>query len=143
MLRKDAGVSLAAVVSLGLAVGACTAAFSLIDALILRELPVRDPGRLVYLSRESNNRDLRFSALFSYPLLERIRQTVSPHMEVFSMSHQSLRQAILPNTGGAEEKLLTHFVSGNAFTALGVTASSARVFDPSDDVTPAGTRSPS
>ena len=47
LLRKDAIVSSAAVVSLGLAVGACTAAFSLIDALILRELPVRDPGRLV------------------------------------------------------------------------------------------------
>ena len=45
LLRKDAVVSSAAVVSLGLAIGACTAAFSLIDALILRELPVRDPER--------------------------------------------------------------------------------------------------
>jgi hypothetical protein len=51
LLRKDAVVSLAAVVSLGLAIGACTAAFSLIDALILRQLPVRDPYRLVYVNR--------------------------------------------------------------------------------------------
>jgi putative ABC transport system permease protein len=48
LLRKDAVVSLAAIVSLGLAIGACAAAFSLIDALILRELPVADPKSLVY-----------------------------------------------------------------------------------------------
>ena len=43
LLRKDAAVASAAIVSLGLAIGACTAAFSLVDALILRKLPVRDP----------------------------------------------------------------------------------------------------
>jgi len=133
MLCKDAGVSSAAIISLGLAIGACTAAFSLIDALILRELPVRDPSRLVYVSRESDNKDLRFTALFSYPLLTRMSETVSPHMEVFGMSHQSLRQAILPDGGGVEEKLLTQFVSGNAFGALGVTAAIGRVLEPSDD----------
>ena len=41
MLRKNAGVTTAAVLVLSLAIGACTAAFSLIDALILRPLPVR------------------------------------------------------------------------------------------------------
>jgi predicted permease len=136
MLRKDAGVSAAAVISLGLAIGACTAAFSLIDALVLRELPVRDPDRLVYLSSGSNNADLRFTALFSYPFLERMRETMTPHMDVFSMSHQSLRQAILPDAGGAEEKLLTQFVSGNAFNALGVRATIGRLLQPSDDLTP-------
>jgi len=136
MLRKDAGVSAAAAISLALAIGACVAAFSLIDALILRELPVRDPARLVYLSRASNNRDLRFSALYSYPLLNWMRQHVSPHMEVFSMSHQSLRQAILPDAGGVEEKLLTQFVSGNAFDVLGVMPAIGRMLQPSDDVTP-------
>ncbi len=136
MLRKDAGVSAAAVISLGLAIGACTAAFSLIDALILRELPVRDPNRLVYVTRASDNKDLRFTALFSYPLLDRVRQVASPHMEVFSMSHQSRRQAILPDGGGVEEKLLAQFVSGNAFSALGVTATIGRVLEPSDDLTP-------
>src|SRR5579871_5046299 len=46
MLRKNAVVSAAAVLSLALAIGAVTGAFSLIDALILRPLAVRDPGRL-------------------------------------------------------------------------------------------------
>jgi putative ABC transport system permease protein len=136
MLRKDAAVSSAAVLSLALAMAASTAAFSVIDALILRELPVREPNRLVYVSRASNNIDLRFTGLFSYPLLDRIRQTVSPRLEVFSMSYQSLRQAILPDGGGAEEKLRTQFVSGNAFSALGVAATIGRVLQPSDDLTP-------
>ena len=66
--------------------------------------------------------DQRFSAIFSYPFFDRVRQTSSPHMEAFSMSQQSLRQAVLPDAGGVEEKLRTQFVSGNAFDALGVTA---------------------
>lgn len=138
MLRKDAGVSAAAVISLGLAIGASTAAFSLIDALILRELPVHRPDRLVYLSRASDNKDVRFTALFSYPLLDRIRQTVPPHIDIFGMSHQSLRQAILPDAGGIEEKLQTQFVSGNAFDTLGVTAALGRLIQPSDDLVPGG-----
>jgi predicted permease len=132
LLKKDAMVSLAAVVSLGLAIGACTAAFSLIDALILRQLPVREPNRLVYVNRAGNGQD----SLFSYPFLERVRQTLAPHMEVFSMGHQSLRQAVLPDANGVEEKLLTQFVSGNAFNALGITAAIGRTLQPSDDLTP-------
>ena len=86
LLRKDALVSSAAVLSLGLAIGACTAAFSLIDALILRELPVRGPQDLVYLNRAGKNDDQRFSTLFSHPLFARVRDTTSTHMEAFSMS---------------------------------------------------------
>lgn len=136
LLRKDAVVSSAAIVSLGLAIGACTAAFSLIDALILRELPVRDPHRLVYLNRAGKTNGPRFTTMFSYPFFDRVRQTTSPQMEAFSMSHQSLRQAVLPDAGGVEEKLLAQFVSGNAFNVLGVTAAIGRVLLPSDDVTP-------
>jgi predicted permease len=139
LLRKDAVVSSAAVVSLGLAIGASAAAFSLIDALVLRQLPVRDPERLVYLSRVGpKTSDLRFSSVFSHPLFDRVRQTTSPHMEAFSMSHQSLRQAVLPDAGHVEEKLRTQFVSGNAFGALGVTAALGRVLTPADDLTPGG-----
>jgi hypothetical protein len=50
ILRKNIVVTGAAVVSLSLAIGACLAAFSLVDALILRPLPLRDPHRLIYLT---------------------------------------------------------------------------------------------
>jgi predicted permease len=138
LLRRDAVVSVAAIVSLGLAIGACTAAFSLIDALILRDLPVPDPQGLVYLDQVGPTTDPRFSSSLSYPFLNRVREALPPHMDVFSMSQQSLRQAILPDAGGAEEKVQAQFVSGNAFNALGVTAALGRVLGPSDDVTPGG-----
>jgi predicted permease len=134
LLRKDAVVSLAAIVSLGLAIGACTAAFSLVDALILRKLPVPDPGTLVYVDRAGKSGGPSTPTL-SYPLFERIRQGAAPQMEAFSMSQQSLRQAVLADAAGIEEKLRTQYVSGNAFTALGVTAVLGRVLLPSDDVT--------
>ena len=139
LLRKDAAVSSAAVVSLGLAIGACTAAFSLVDALILRKLPVRDPETLVYLDGAGKPGSGQLSTpTLSYPLFDRVRQAVAPQMEAFSMSHQSLRQAVLADAGGVEEKLRTQFVSGNAFDVLGVTAILGRVLAPSDDVTPGG-----
>lgn len=139
LLGKDAIVSSTAVISLALAIGACTAAFSLIDALILRELPVRDPHGLVYLNRSGpKNNELRFSTMFSHPFFERVRQAGAPHLEAFTMSHQSLRQAILPDAGGTEEKLRTQYVSGNAFNVLGVGAALGRVLLPTDDVTPGG-----
>jgi predicted permease len=140
LLRRDAVVASAAIVSLGLAIAACTAAFSLVDALILRQLPVREAERLVYVNRTGpgKSRDPRFSGIYSYPLFERVRQVSSPHMEAFSLSHQSLRQAVLPDANGVEEKLRTQFVSGNAFTVLGITAALGRLLTPPDDVTPGG-----
>ena len=106
LLRKDAIVSSAAVISLGLAIGACTAAFSLIDALMLRELPVHDPERLVYLDRVGRDVEPRFSSHASYPFFADVRDALTPYMDVFSMSMQSLHQAILPDANGVEEKLL-------------------------------------
>jgi putative ABC transport system permease protein len=136
LLRKDAIVSSAAIISLGLAIGACTAAFALIDALILRELPVRDPATLVVLDRDGRDSDQRTSALCSYPLFDRIRQAASAHLDTFGMSPQSLRQAILPDAGGVEEKVRTQFVSGNTFDVLGVTPALGRLLTPADDRTP-------
>jgi putative ABC transport system permease protein len=137
LLRKDAIVSVAAVVSLGLAIGACTAAFALIDALMLRQLPVSEPHRLVYLSHPRAAEEPQFSMIFSYPAFQRYRHALSPHMETFSMSEQSLRQALLPGRS-VEEKMQAQFVSGNAFGALGVRPAIGRVLLPSDDVTVGG-----
>jgi predicted permease len=138
LLRKDAVVASAAILSLALAIGAGAAAFSLIDALILRQLPVRQPERLVCLTHAGDADDLRLSTLFSYPALDRLRESASAYMDVFSVSHQSLRQAILPDAAGVEEKLRTQFVSGNVFEVLGVRPAIGRIITSSDDVTPGG-----
>jgi predicted permease len=135
LLRRDLVVSGSAILSLAIAIGACTAAFSLIEALILRELPVRDPARLVALERP-NRDDQRMSMLTSYPFFQRVRESAGAKMDVFSVSHQSLRQVILADGDGVEEKLRTQFVSGNAFEVLGVRPHIGRLLTTLDDVTP-------
>jgi predicted permease len=134
VLRRDATVSAVAVLSLALALGACAAAFSLIDALIFRPLPVRDPNGLVYVARVSERYDERFSTIFSYPHFQRFRDAAAGRAEVFALSFQSLRSGVLPDSSGQEEKLRAQFVSGNALTALGVRPAIGRILGPSDDV---------
>jgi putative ABC transport system permease protein len=53
-LKKSKVTSAAAILSLALAIGACTSAFRLIDALLLRPLPVAEPERLYALSRQDS-----------------------------------------------------------------------------------------
>src|ERR671913_383542 len=67
MLRKNAGVTAAAVVSLSLALGACVAAFTLVDALILRQLPVRQPERLVHVTFSNDGSGGAGSETFNHP----------------------------------------------------------------------------
>src|SRR5215471_8818945 len=73
MLCKSPMVTATAILSLALAIGACTAAFSLIDALILRPLPVRNPEQLVYLTYPSDRPGVPDGDSFNYPLFERLR----------------------------------------------------------------------
>ena len=73
MLCKSPVVTAAAILSLALSIGACTAAYSLIDALILRPLPVRDPEGLVYLTYPSSRPGEAEGDSFNYPLFERLR----------------------------------------------------------------------
>ena len=132
VLRRDAVVTTAAVASLGLAIGACAAAFSLLDALILRPLPVRDPERLVYLtfSTDLNPR----GESFSYPVFLQLREAARPHVTLFGMEHYPRRRrAIFAGATGPEEQLVTQFVVGNSFEVLGVRASAGRVLSDHDD----------
>src|SRR5579864_3842273 len=95
MLRKNGVVTAAAVLSLALAIGACTAAFSLIDALILRPLPVRDPGTLVYLAHPRENRPGIQNSYFSYPLYERLSAASSDYVDLFGVHFGGpLRQVV-------------------------------------------------
>ena len=130
MLRRDRTVSLAAIASLALAIGGCTAAFALVDALILRPLPVRDPATLVSVGvREGGDRD-RVS--FNYPLFVRLVDAVRGRAELAAFSYQSPSVATFDATGG-EERVYEQFVSGNGFGMLGVTPALGRVIVPSDD----------
>jgi predicted permease len=138
LLRKDAVVTGAAVVSLALAIGACTAAFSLIEALVLRPLPVSAPERLVYLAFAGDRWDGTNdeNASFSYPLFERLRDAGRPVVDLFGVSYQGMRTAVFDDSGGREEKVRPQFVSGDAFAVLGVQPALGRLLTAEDDATP-------
>ena len=117
MLCKSPIVTAAAILSLALAIGACTAAYSLIDALILRPLPVRDPEGLVYLTYPSDRPGVPEGDSFNYALFERLRDASREKVELFGVSWPLPRDVTL---GNSTEKIRVQFVSGDALAILGV-----------------------
>lgn len=135
LCRKNLVLSGAAVVSLSLAIGTCAAAFSLIDALILRPLPVSDPERLVLLTYRPPG-EIRESLSFNYPLFERLRDASRSQVQLFGMSDQSRRDAVFDDTDGQLEKVYGQWISGDAFGVLGVKPALGRLFTLADDQKP-------
>jgi predicted permease len=136
MLWKNAGVTTAAVISLALALGACVAAFSLVEALILRPLPVYRPGQLVYLAFPTYTPERPEADTFNDPTFARLREASRGHVDLFAMSTQVMRSAAFADAGGAREQIRTQYVSGDAFDSLGVGPAAGRVITPRDDETP-------
>jgi putative ABC transport system permease protein len=136
MLRKNAGMTGASVVSLALALGACVAAFSLVDALILRPLPVRQPDQLVYLAFPTGNPDRPEGDTFNDPLFVRLREAARDHVALFAMSTQVIRPTVFADTDGEKERLRTQYVSGDAFARLGVAPAAGRLIAAEDDDRP-------
>src|SRR5260370_711260 len=120
MLLKHLAVTAAAVLSLSLAIGACTAAFSLIDALILRPLPVHDPAQLIFLAFPEPRGPVE-NTRFSQPLFERFSEAAGPRLDFFEVSFGGpLLPAVFDDSGGADEKIRAEWMPGGAFAALGV-----------------------
>lgn len=141
MLRRDAVASAAAAASLGLAIGACTAAFMLVDALVLPELPVRDPDGLIYLALPSTNpSQTRDGTSFNYPLFERLQAAAGNRAELSVVGYQSQQRASFHDTPGREDRVRPQFVSGNFFGLLGVGPALGRVLAVSDDLPAASGR---
>ena len=122
-----------AVASLALGIGANTAIFSLLDQVLLRSLPVRDPERLVLLHTEvygpgSSSSD-NFESVFSYPMYRDLRDR-NPAFEGL-MARMSGGVTVVYR--GSAEPATAESVSGNFFQVLGVNAEWGRVFTPEDD----------
>ena len=132
--RRNKLVTTAVLVSLSLTIGACTAAFSLIDALVLRPLPVDDPPSLIYVALRAPA-DTRDGLSFNYPLYREMRTAAGPYVRLFAMSDQSRRDATFDDSGQLE-KVYGQWVSGDAFAILGVKPALGRVLAASDDINP-------
>lgn len=127
-LRKSPAFAVAAILSLGLGIGANTAVFSVVNAILLRSLPVRNPSELVQLAA-GGSRDAPMFQL-SYPMFEAIRERAHTLSDVFAFG--DLDQATVA-VNGVGTLARVQFVSGNYFTALGVGASDGRTLTRDDD----------
>jgi predicted permease len=129
-LRRSPLFVLVAVASLALGIGANTAIFTLMDQLMLRLLPVRDPQQLVLISSTGphigSNRGTRAS---SYPMYQDFQQKAPAFSYVFCR----LNTALSISFGGETERVDGELVSGNYFQALGVQPALGRVFSPEQD----------
>ena len=110
--RRNKTVTAAAVISLSLAIGACAAAFSLVDALILRPLPVSDPASLVYIAQRGPG-DREDGLSFNYPLFNSMRDATRAHVRLFALSDQ--RRGPATFEGSSEpERVYGQWISGDA-----------------------------
>ena len=122
-LRASPIVSLVAILSLALGIGANTAIFSILDALLLRSLPVKDPQQLALIGVTSNNRS------WTNPIWESIRERQDLFSGAFAWSTTRFNLA----SGGQAEMVDGLWASGAYFDTLRVPAILGRTFSTADD----------
>ena len=130
--------SLSAILSLGLALGATMAAFRLVDAVLLRPLPVADPSRLFVITKTFRDADDRPDDRddFDYPTYRKYVAATGDQADLMVMG-SAARQAVL--IGPEEpETAVRQFVSGNVFATLGLRPALGRLLGGTDDVVPNG-----
>ena len=145
MLLKQKGLTAVALLSLALGIGANTALFSIVDAMLLKMLPVKEPERLVLFksvaAKEfsagsysgSGNTDpqtgQRTMTSFAYQSYQRMREQQGPLSDIFAFGGVSLNV----NADGQAEVATGQAVSGNYFTGLGVQPALGRLLTDEDD----------
>ena len=151
MLRKTPAFTLVAILTLAFGIGANTAIFSLVNAVMLQSLPVHDPGQLVVLrwSARSRPKQLGISSFgdcqrfdsagsdssgcsLSYPLFKEI----SAQNNLFAGVMAFAGPAALDLSGNGPASIVHgELVSGSYFQTLGVSAALGRPLEPSDEQT--------
>ncbi|HEY3742645.1 MAG TPA: ABC transporter permease [Bryobacteraceae bacterium] len=136
-LLKNKITSAAAILSLALAVGSCAAAFRLIDALLLRPMPVLHPEQLFALSRYGvgfNGKPSSFDG-FAYPAFERMRAATKDKAELLAISYGD-RYDLTYASDAEMEKAQIQYVSGAVFHSFGLSPAIGRLFNEDDDREP-------
>src|SRR5437867_659695 len=119
-----------AIMSLALGIGANTAIFTLIDQIVLRKLPIRDPDSLVMLYQRGSNMGSNMGTrMHSYPIYQDYQQKAEPLAEVLCRRLISTSLSVDNQT----ERVDAEMVSGNFFSMLGVKAVVGRVFSSEED----------
>src|SRR5688572_908575 len=145
MLLKQKGLTAIALLSLALGIGANTALFSVVDAMLLRMLPVKEPERLVLFrsqaprefsvgsyngsSRTDPATGQRIMTSFAFQSYERMREQQGPVSDLFAFGDVSLNV----NADGRADLASGQAVSGNYFSGLGVQPFVGRTITDEDD----------
>ena len=140
MMGKNPGFTAAAVLSLALGIGGNTAIFSLMNAVMLRSLPVTEPDQLALFGKGqwtgiTDGMPDHSWQLFSYPFYRDAQRNNDVFSSVASM--MSLPNDTRVAVGGGEpEPVRARLVSGTYFDVLGVKATAGRTFSDAEDQTP-------
>ena len=136
-LTKRKVTSAAAVLSLALAIGACTGAFRLIDALLLRPLPVANPEQMYALARQGIGFDGRPQSFdgWAYPDFRLMRAAVKGRAELIAVSYAE-RNDLTYGSDQDMEKACVQYISGWMFGSLGLRPALGRLFTEDDDLKP-------
>ncbi len=135
--RRSPVFTATAVLTLALGIGGTTAIFTLIHAVMLRSLPVSDPGRLYRVGEgddccvEGGPQD-RWG-MYSFSLFERLKAEAPEFEEVAAFQAGRALQSVRRERESAARPLRSEYVTGNYFSMLGVGAFGGRVFTPEDD----------
>jgi predicted permease len=144
-LRKSPGFTAVAILSLGLGIGANTAIFTLINGLLLKSLPVREPQHLVAFGAENGGGEIDGIGpgpldIFPYEFYQRVAQQPQEFFQGISgyASFPTTVRVRIGSTGSgaasaAASQALSHLVSGNFFSVLGAEPILGRPIAPSDD----------
>jgi predicted permease len=138
-IMKRKVTSAAAILSLALAIGACTAAFRLMDALLFRPLPVAAPARLYSISFESpsatDSSIIAYDSC-SYPMFRRMREDVKDQAESIAISMYSGPIDLTYGSDQDMEKANLQYVSGWMFQTFGLRPAAGRLLAEADDLVP-------
>ena len=122
--------SIVAILSLSLGIGANTAIFTLIDQILLRKLPVKNPEELVMLYQQGPHSGSNMgSRMHSYPIYQEYQKRAEPLSEVIA---RRLADASI-SVDNQTERVEIEMVSGNFFSMLGVGPAAGRVFNSQED----------
>ncbi len=141
-MRKSPAFAITAILSLALAIGANTAIYSIVDAALLRPLPVPEPDRLFMLASpqilDPGEEASGFRESFSYPEYQQFRAAAagSARLAVFSYGRQY--EVNIPDRNAPTEKAICQIVSGESFDILRVPPALGRVFSRDEDRVPWG-----
>jgi predicted permease len=136
ILRRKV-TSAAAILSLALAIGACTSAFRLIDALLLRPLPVQRPEQLYAVVRVGTDFDGRPASVadWAYPSFQLMRAAAKGQAELLAVSDVELVDLTYKSDQEIEKAHL-QYVSGGMFPSFGLQPVLGRLLTENDDLKP-------